>query len=195
LHDIAKPNTKKYYPEEGWTFHGHEDKGSRMVKGIFRRLRLPLNEKMKFVEKLVLLHLRPIALTKENITDSAIRRLIFEAGDDMDALLLLCRCDITSKNEIKVSRFLKNLNLVEEKVKDVEERDRIRNWQPPFTGNDIMELFGIGSGREIGKIKTALKEAILEGEITNDYDKAREFVIAKGIELGIKPIKQPTAHT
>ncbi len=195
LHDIAKPNTKKYYPEEGWTFHGHEDKGSRMVKGIFRRLRLPLNEKMKFVEKLVLLHLRPIALTKENITDSAIRRLIFEAGDDMEALLLLCRCDITSKNEIKVSRFLKNLNLVEEKVKDVEERDKVRNWQPPFTGNDIMELFGIGSGREIGKIKTALKEAILEGEITNDYDKAKEFVIEKGRELGIRPIKQPTAHT
>lgn len=191
LHDIAKPATKKFIPGEGWTFHGHEDKGSRMVKGIFRRLRLPLNDKMKMVENLVRLHLRPIALTKENITDSAIRRLIFDAGEYLDPLMLLCKCDITSKNEAKVARFQANLKLVEEKIKDVEERDRIRNWQPPIDGLEIMQIFGLQAGKEVGLIKTALKEAILEGDIANNYDEARNFVIRTGAAMGLKQTVEP----
>lgn len=185
LHDIAKPLTKRYIPGEGWTFHGHEERGARMVKGIFRRLRLPLNEKMKFVENLVRLHLRPISLTKENITDSAVRRLIFDAGEDLEALMLLCRSDITSKNEAKVKRFRENLQLVEQRIKDVEDRDRIRNWQPPIDGLAIMELFNITAGKEVGILKNALKEAILEGEIANNLEEARNFVIKKGESLGL----------
>jgi tRNA nucleotidyltransferase/poly(A) polymerase len=191
LHDIAKPATKKFIAGEGWTFHGHEDKGSRMVKGIFRRMRLPLNDKMKLVENLVRLHLRPIALTKENITDSAIRRLIFDAGEYLEPLMLLCKSDITSKNEAKVARFQANLRLVEEKIKDVEERDRIRNWQPPIDGLEIMQIFNLNAGKEVGLIKSALKEAILEGDIANNYDEARNFVIRTGAALGLTQTIEP----
>lgn len=187
LHDIAKPQTKRFYPGEGWTFHGHEDKGARMVKGIFKRLRLPLNEKMKFVEKMVQLHLRPIVLSQEIVTDSAVRRLIFDAGEDIFSLLKLCRADITTKNEFKVKKFLNNLKVVEDKIRDVEERDRIRNWQPPIDGTEIMELFGIKAGREIGILKNALREAILDGLIKNDYDEALAFITNKGFEMGLKP--------
>ena len=187
LHDIAKPQTKRFYKGEGWTFHGHEDKGARMVKGIFKRLRLPLNEKMKFVEKMVQLHLRPIVLSQEIVTDSAVRRLIFDAGEDIFSLLKLCRVDITTKNELKVRKFLNNLKVVEDKIRDVEERDRVRNWQPPIDGIEIMELFGIGAGREIGVLKNALREAILDGEIKNDYNEGLEFIIKKGTEIGLKP--------
>lgn len=191
LHDISKPATKKFIAGEGWTFHGHEDKGSRMVKGIFRRMRLPLNDKMKLVENLVRLHLRPIALTKENITDSAIRRLIFDAGEYLEPLMLLCKSDITSKNEAKVARFQANLRLVEEKIKDVEERDRIRNWQPPIDGLEIMQIFNLNAGKEVGLIKSALKEAILEGDIANNYDEARNFVIRTGAALGLTQTIEP----
>lgn len=190
LHDIAKPQTKRFIPGEGWTFHGHEDKGARMVKGIFKKLRLPLNEKMKFVEKMVLLHLRPIVLSQEIVTDSAVRRLIFDAGEDIDSLLKLCRADITSKNEFKVKKFLNNLQIVEDKIKDVEERDRVRSWQPPVDGNEIMELFGISAGREIGILKNALRESILDGEIKNDRDEALDFIIKKGKEIGLTPVMQ-----
>ena len=187
LHDIAKPQTKRFYKGEGWTFHGHEDKGARMVKGIFKRLRLPLNEKMKFVEKMVQLHLRPIVLSQEIVTDSAVRRLIFDAGEDIFSLLKLCRADITTKNEFKVNKFIQNLKVVEDKIRDVEERDKIRNWQPPIDGIEIMELFGIGAGREIGVLKNALREAILDGVIKNEYQEGLEFIITKGAEIGLKP--------
>lgn len=187
LHDIAKPPTKRFVPGEGWTFHGHEDKGARMVKPIFARLRLPLGEPMRKVQNLVRLHLRPIALTKENISDSAIRRLIFDAGEDLEDLMLLCKSDITTKNKEKEIRFQANLVMVEENIALVEERDRIRNWQPPIDGNTIMELFGIGAGREIGIIKMALKDAILDGEITNNLEEAHKFVIEKGKSIGLQP--------
>lgn len=185
MHDIAKPRTKRFNEKEGWTFHGHEDKGARMTKGIFKKLKLPLNEKMRYVSNLVRLHLRPIALTKENITDSAVRRLIFEAGEDLDDLMTLCRCDITTKNRAKEERFLANLDMVQEHIEKVEERDRIRNWQPPIDGNEIMTIFGISAGREIGILKSALKEAILDGDITNNRKEALSFIISKGKELGL----------
>lgn len=185
LHDIAKPATKRFVKGEGWTFHGHEDRGARMVKGIFKRLKLPLGEPMRKVEKLVRLHLRPIALTKDNITDSAIRRLIFDAGEDLDDLMILCKSDITTKNKDKEKRFQANLVMVEENIKRVEERDHIRNWQPPIDGNEIMTMFNIGPGREIGLIKTALKDAILDGVIANDYNEALKFVLDKGKSIGL----------
>lgn len=185
LHDIAKPATKRFERGTGWTFHGHEDKGSRMVKGIFKRLRLPMDEKMRFVEKMVLLHLRPIVLSQEIVTDSAIRRLIVDAGEDIDALLDLCRADITSKNEIKVSKFIKNLEIVAKKIKDVTERDQLRNWQPVVTGNHIMETFVINNPKDIGELKNAVREAILEGEIPNDLEAGinylKTFALKKGI--------------
>ena len=186
LHDIAKPSTKRFFPGEGWTFHGHEDKGSRMVKPIFTRLKLPLGEPMRRVVNLVRLHLRPIALTKEQITDSAIRRLIFDAASDLEDLMILCKSDITTKNKEKEKRFQANLLLVEDNIAQVEERDRIRNWQPPIDGQYIMDLFGIGPSREIGIIKTQLKDAILDGIIDNNLEEALKFVIEKGKELGLQ---------
>ncbi|MFT7230198.1 MAG: poly(A) polymerase [Bacteroidia bacterium] len=186
LHDIAKPPTKRFIKGEGWTFHGHEDKGSRMVRPIFKRLKLPLGEPMRKVINLVKLHLRPIALTKDCITDSAIRRLIFDAGEDLEDLILLCKSDITTKNKDKEKRFQANLVNVEHNIAAVEERDRIRNWQPPIDGQQVMDIFGIGPGREIGQIKTALKDAILDGVITNDYNQAYKFVLEKGKQLGLQ---------
>ena len=186
LHDIAKPATKRFFPGEGWTFHGHEDKGSRMVKPIFTRLKLPLGEPMRRVVNLVRLHLRPIALTKEQITDSAIRRLIFDAEADLEDLMILCKSDITTKNKEKEKRFQANLLLVEKNIALVEERDRIRNWQPPIDGQYIMDLFGIGPSKEIVIIKTQLKDAILDGIIDNNLEEALKFVIEKGKELGLQ---------
>lgn len=187
LHDIAKPATKRFEENHGWTFHGHEDKGARMVPKIFSRLKLPLNEKMRLVQKLVQLHLRPIVLAQEIVTDSAVRRLLFEAGDDIESLMMLCHADVTTKNEYKVKKYRNNFELVKKKLKDVEERDQIRNWQPPVTGNDIMEAFNIKAGREVGIIKNQLREAILEGDIKNTRQEALSFILKKGAELGLSP--------
>jgi putative nucleotidyltransferase with HDIG domain len=185
LHDIAKPATKRFEPGVGWTFHGHEDRGSKMVKGIFRRMRLPLDEKMRFVEKMVALHLRPIVLGMDTVTDSAVRRLVVETGDDLEALMKLCRADITSKNTAKVARHLRNLETVQEKIDDLIERDALRNWQPVLTGNHIMDMFDIKDHRIIGDLKTAVREAIIEGEIPNELAPALAFLRQKGKEMGM----------
>jgi len=185
LHDIAKPPTRKFDPGTGWTFHGHEDLGARMVPQIFRRLKLPLNEDMRRVQKLVRLHLRPIALTKSSVTDSAVRRLIFEAGEEVDALMVLCRADITSKNERKVRRYLDNFAILEEKLRMVEVGDRMRLWQPPVGGNEIMSRYQISAGPQVGKLKNALREAILEGEIENNPKDALIFLDKKAHSMGL----------
>lgn len=188
MHDIAKPPTKRYKEGIGWTFHGHEVVGARWTPRIFRRMKLPMDQKMKFVQKMVLLHLRPISLTNEEITDSAVRRLIFDAGDDLEALMMLCRADITSKNPKKVARYLSNYDKLLIKIDEIEAKDHLRNWQPPISGELIMETFGIPPSVEVGLIKDAIKDAILDGDINNDYDAAFGFMMVKANELGMKPV-------
>jgi len=185
LHDIAKPQTKRWQPEIGWSFHGHEVQGATMAYAIFKRFKLPMDHKLKYVQQLVRLHLRPISLTKENITDSAIRRLIVDAGEYLDDLMLLCKADITSKNQSKVQKYLENYDLVMERIEVVASNDNLRNWQPPITGEIIMDTFSIGPSKEVGIIKSAVREAILDGLIPNEYEAAFNFMLEKARELGI----------
>jgi len=193
LHDIAKPPTKRFDATVGWTFHGHDDLGARMVPDIFRQLKLPLDAQMKFVQKLVKLHLRPIALVKDIVTDTAIRRLLYEGGDDLDDLMMLCEADITTKNEDKLKRYSENFKKVRKKLKEIEEKDHLKNWQPPITGQAIMDNFNIGPGKKVGIIKNIIKEAILDGVISNNFEEAKKLMFEEGIKLGLTPANEKSA--